>query len=230
MKLLLTFILIFSSTIAQANNNYSKSYIKMLLVENARKSSYVTPALALAIAEVESSFRSNAVSSKGAIGVMQIMPRTALLEFGVPEKDLFNPIINIKIGVQFLDSLIKKYRGDIGIALSHYNGGSAVGRWPNVKIIPATYPYVLKVLKNSNKLGMQTPTLFKIKNTRIDKVIYTPKLNKNFSEIDISVNNIDKWLNVYNSYKKGTAKLHKFDKKNKSFLFQSSGTNTQAFF
>ena len=196
MKLLLTFILIFSSTIAQANNNYSKSYIKMLLVEHARKSSYVTPALALAIAEVESSFRSNAVSSKGAIGVMQIMPRTALLEFGVPEKDLFNPMINIKIGVKFLDSLIKKYRGDIGIALSHYNGGSAVGRWPNVKIIPATYPYVLKVLKNSNKLGMQTPTLLKIKNTRINKVIYTPKLNKNFSEIDISVNNIDKWLKL----------------------------------
>ena len=230
MKLLLTFILIFSSTIAQANNNYSKSYIKMLLIENARKSSYVTPALALAIAEVESSFRSNAVSSKGAIGVMQIMPRTALLEFGVQEKDLFNPIINIKIGVKFLDDLIKKYKGDIGIALSHYNGGSAVGRWPNVKIIPATYSYVLKVLKNSNKLGMQTPTLLKIKNTRINKVIYTPKLNKNFSEIDISVNNIDKWLNVYNSYKKRIAKLHKVDNKNKSFLLQGSGTNTHAFF
>ena len=230
MKLLLTFILIFSSTIAQANNNYNKSYIKMLLVEHARKSSYVTPALALAIAEVESSFRSNAVSSKGAIGVMQIMPRTALLEFGVTKKDLFNPIINIKIGIKFLDSLIKKYRGDIGIALSHYNGGSAVGKWPDLKIIPATYSYVLKVLKNSNKLGMQTPTLLKIKNTRINKVIYTPKLNKNFSEIDISINNIDKWLNVYNSYKKRIAKLHKVDNKNKSFLLQGSGTNTHAFF
>ena len=156
MKLFLTFILIFSSTIAQANNNYSKSYIKMLLVENARKSSYVTPALALAVAKVESSFISNAVSSKGAIGVMQIMPRTALLEFGVSKQDLFNPKTNIKIGVKFLDGLIKKYRGDIGIALSHYNGGSAVGKWPKVKIIPATYPYVLKVLRNSNKLGMET--------------------------------------------------------------------------
>ena len=230
MKLLLTLILIFTSTITQAKNNHSKAYIKMLLVENARKSSYVTPALALAVAAVESSFRSNVISSKGAVGVMQIMPRTALLEFGVPKKDLLNPIINIKIGVKFLDGLIKKYKGDIGIALSHYNGGSAVGRWPNVKIIPATYPYVLKVLRNSNKLGMQTPTLFRIKNTRINKVIYTPKSNKKFSEIDISVNNIDKWLNVYNSYKKRIAKLHKFDKKNKSFLFQSSGTNTQAFF
>ena len=229
MKLLLTLILIFTSTIAQAKNNHSKAYIKMLLVENARKSSYVTPALALSVAAVESSFRSNVISSKGAVGVMQIMPRTALLEFGVPKKDLFNPIINIKIGVKFLDGLIKKYKGDIGIALSHYNGGSAVGRWPNVKIIPATYPYVLKVLRNSNKLGMQTPTLFRIKNTRINKVIYTPKSNKKFSEIDISVNNIDKWLNIYNSYKKKIARLDKFDKK-KPFLFKSSGTNAQAFF
>jgi len=229
MKLLLTLILIFTSTIAQAKNNHSKAYIKMLLVENARKSSYVTPALALSVAAVESSFRSNVISSKGAVGVMQIMPRTALLEFGVPKKDLFNPIINIKIGVKFLDGLIKKYKGDIGIALSHYNGGSAVGRWPNVKIIPATYPYVLKVLRNSNKLGMQTPTLLRIKNTRINKFIYTPKSNKKFSEIDISVNNIDKWLNVYNSYKKKIARLDKFDKK-KPFLFKSSGTNAQAFF
>ena len=85
------------------------------------------------------------------------------------------------------------------------------------------------MLRNSNKLGMQTPTLFRIKNTRINKAIYTPKSNKKFSEIDISVNNIDKWLNVYNSYKKKIARLDKFDKK-KSFLFKSSGTNAQAFF
>ena len=38
------------------------------------------------------------------------------------------------------------------IALSHYNGGSAVGKWPNLKIIPATHSYVLKVLKTSAKL------------------------------------------------------------------------------
>ncbi len=152
MKLILTLILFLSASVANADNNYSKPYIKMLVVENARKSSYVTPALALAVAKVESNFRVNVVSSMGAIGVMQIMPRTALLEFGVNRKDLFNPKINISLGVKFLDSLIKKYKGNIGIALSHYNGGSAVGIWPKVKIIPATYPYVQKVLKNSLKV------------------------------------------------------------------------------
>ncbi len=68
----------------------------MLLIENARLSEYVTPALAIAVAKVESDLRPDAVSHKGAIGIMQIMPRTGLLEFGVKRKDLFNPIINIK--------------------------------------------------------------------------------------------------------------------------------------
>ena len=45
------------------------------------------------------------------------------------------------------------------MALSHYNGGSAVGKWPNVKIIPATYPYVVKVLKKSNELANKAPSL-----------------------------------------------------------------------
>ena len=90
MKLFLTLILIIFSNLANAND-YSKPYIKMLLVENARKSAYVTPSLAMAVAKVESNFRANAISPKGAIGVMQIMPRTALLEFGVKRKDLFNP-------------------------------------------------------------------------------------------------------------------------------------------
>ena len=125
MKLLLTIIIIFSASFANAKN-YNRPYIKMLLIENARLSEYVTPALAIAVAKVESDLRHDAVSHKGAIGVMQIMPRTGLLEFGVKRKDLFNPIINVKIGVKFLDQLIKKYRGNIGVALSHYNGGSAV--------------------------------------------------------------------------------------------------------
>ena len=49
------------------------------------------------------------------------------------------------------------------MALSHYNGGSAVGKWPNVKIIPATYPYVVKVLKKSNELANKAPSLRKKK-------------------------------------------------------------------
>ena len=198
MKLVLTIIIILSASFANAKN-YNRPYIKMLLIENARLSEYVTPALAIAVAEVESDLRPDVVSNKGAIGVMQIMPRTGLLEFGVKRKDLFNPIINIKIGVKFLDQLIKKYKGNIGVALSHYNGGSAVGIWPNVKIIPVTYPYVVKVLKKSNELGNQVPTLRKRKD------LIQAKFNliqvKEKSEIDLLVAKIDDWLEIYNNYK-----------------------------
>jgi soluble lytic murein transglycosylase-like protein len=198
MKLVLTIIIILSASFANAKN-YNRPYIKMLLIENARLSEYVTPALAIAVAEVESDLRQDVVSNKGAIGVMQIMPRTGLLEFGVKRKDLFNPIINIKIGVKFLDQLIKKYKGNIGVALSHYNGGSAVGIWPNVKIIPVTYPYVVKVLKKSNELGNQVPTLRKRKD------LIQAKFNliqvKEKSEIDLLVAKIDDWLEIYNNYK-----------------------------
>jgi soluble lytic murein transglycosylase-like protein len=198
MKLLLTIIIILSASVANAKS-YNRPYIKMLLIENARLSEYVTPALAIAVAKVESDLRPDAVSNKGAIGVMQIMPRTGLLEFGVKRKDLFNPIINIKIGVKFLDQLIKKYRGNIGVALSHYNGGSAVGVWPNVKIIPATYPYVVKVLKKSNELVNMAPTLRKQK----DLIEAKFKLiqSKEKSEIDLLVAKIDDWLEIYNNYK-----------------------------
>ena len=198
MKLVLTIIMILSASFANAKN-YNRPYIKMLLIENARLSEFVTPALAIAVAKVESDLRPDAVSNKGAIGVMQIMPRTGLLEFGVKRKDLFNPIINIKIGVKFLDQLIKKYKGNIGVALSHYNGGSAVGIWPNVKIIPATYPYVVKVLKKSNELGNQVPTLRKRKDLIQAKFNFIQVKEK--SEIDLLVAKIDDWLEIYNNYK-----------------------------
>ena len=199
MKLVLTIIIILSASFANAKT-YNRPYIKMLLIENARLSEYVTPALAIAVAKVESDLRPDAVSNKGAIGVMQIMPRTGLLEFGVKRKDLFNPIINVKIGVKFLDQLIKKYKGNIGVALSHYNGGSAVGVWPNVKVIPATYPYVVKVLKKSNELSNKAPSL------RKQKDLIQAKFNsiqvKEKSEIDLLVTKIDDWLEIYNNYKK----------------------------
>jgi soluble lytic murein transglycosylase-like protein len=198
MKLVLTIIMILSASLANAKN-YNRPYIKMLLIENARLSEYVTPALAIAVAKIESDLRPDVVSNKGAIGVMQIMPRTGLLEFGVKRNDLFNPIINVKIGIKFLDQLIKKYKGNIGVALSHYNGGSAVGIWPNVKIIPATYPYVVKVLKKSNELAYEAPSLRKQKD--LNQVKFNLIQAKEKSEIDLLVRKIDDWLEIYNNYK-----------------------------
>ncbi len=229
MKLFLTLILIIFSNSANAND-YSKPYIKMLLVENARKSAYVTPSLAMAVAKVESNFRANAISPKGAIGVMQIMPRTALLEFGVKRKDLFNPKINIKIGIKFLDNLIKAYKGDIGVALSHYNGGSAVGKWPDVKIIPVTYPYVVKVLRNSNKFSNNAPSLTNIAKIKINKINDKILKADKFSETEYLLNNIDKWLNIYDNHKYNMIHNTKTNTSNNKFVFKGAGVNAQSLF
>jgi hypothetical protein len=233
MKNILTLImLLFSfSTYSNANANdyYSKHYIKKLLIENALKSKYVSPSIALAVARVESNFRPNAVSNKGAVGVMQIMPKTALLVFNVRREKLFIPEINIKLGIKFLDSLIVKYKGNIDIALSHYNGGSAVGRWPNVKIIPVTYPYVVKVLEHSLKYKEETKVLSKKRKFKAS--LKFNKNKKNISELDFLVHDIDKWLGIYNNYK---VKLKKFNinknsLKTKNIVYQGSGTNYQSF-
>ncbi len=197
MKIMLFCIILlnlFSVNLVKASSN-NKNYIKMLLIDNAKKSNYVKPSLALAIAQVESNFNANAISNKGAIGVMQIMPKTARDLYGIPKHKLFDPIINIKIGISFLDHLIKKYKGRIDIALSHYNGGSAVGKWPNVKIIPATYNYVLKVLNKSSNFEKINIKYVELENDR-------KLLKKRYSNnLDYNLAKIDEWLDIYKDIK-----------------------------
>ncbi len=102
-------------------------------------------ALALAVAHAESNFNPRALSHKGARGVMQIMPATARGEYGVQAKLLWQPRINIRIGIHFLRRLIERYHGRVDLALSYYNGGSAVGDLPRARVIPATRNYVKRV-------------------------------------------------------------------------------------
>ena len=125
--------------------NWTKKKIIQTIISESQKSKFVSPEIALAVAEVESGFRPDPISPKGAIGVMQIMPLTAKSVFNVPRYQLFDPRINIRLGVKFLDQLIEQYHGEIHYALSHYNGGSRVGSFPNSRIIPATRSYVQKV-------------------------------------------------------------------------------------
>ena len=197
MKVILFCIILlnlFSVNLVKASSS-NKNYIKMLLIDNAKKSNYVKPSLALAVAQVESNFNANAISNKGAIGIMQIMPKTASDMYGVPKHKLFDPVINIKIGISFLDHLIKKYKGRIDIALSHYNGGSAVGKWPNVKIIPATYNYVLKVLNKSSNFEKNNIKYVELENDR-------KLLNKRYSNnLDYNLAKIDEWLDIYRDIK-----------------------------
>ena len=125
---------------------HAKATIEQIIITEALKTDRVRPELALAVAQVESNFNPKALSHKGAIGVMQIMPATGRGVFGVEPDALWDPETNIRLGVKFLDSLLKRYRGREDLALSHYNGGSRVGAWPNSRVIPYTRGYVDKVL------------------------------------------------------------------------------------
>jgi hypothetical protein len=131
---------------AQASYHYDQQSIKQMLIHEANYQG-IEPALALAIARVESNFDPMALSHAGAKGVMQIMPRTAELGFAVSRARLFDPQTNIRVGIKFIKQLLKKYEGRLDIALSHYNGGSKVkSKSGQLTVIPATENYVKKVL------------------------------------------------------------------------------------
>jgi soluble lytic murein transglycosylase-like protein len=122
----------------------SRGEIKRLVAVEALRMQVSVP-LALAVAHAESNFDPAARSHKGARGVMQIMPATARGEYGIAPHLLWNARINIRLGLHFLKRLLDRYDGRVELALSYYNGGSAVGDLPRARIIPATAGYVAKV-------------------------------------------------------------------------------------
>ncbi len=115
------------------------------LAEEASRRYGLDPALVLAVVGVESGFRPEAVSPKGAQGLMQLMPRTAAA-LGV--SDPLDPEQNLDAGVRHLESLLKLYNGDLTRALAAYNAGSgAVERHGGVPPYRETRAYVKRVLE-----------------------------------------------------------------------------------
>ena len=123
---------------------YPRNEIKNMVVQEAIRMR-VPISLALAVAHAESNFDPRAVSRSGARGVMQIMPATASGEYGIKPGLLWNPRVNVRLGLHFLRRLLDRYRGRVDLALSYYNGGSKVGDLPNARVIPATRAYVFRV-------------------------------------------------------------------------------------
>jgi soluble lytic murein transglycosylase-like protein len=103
------------------------------------------PQLVLAVVGVESAFRPEAVSSKGAQGLMQLMPGTAA-SLGVD--DAFDPEQNLDGGVRHLGALLARFGGDLARALAAYNAGEgAVARHRGVPPFRETREYVKRVLE-----------------------------------------------------------------------------------
>ena len=115
------------------------------LVEQAAERHGLDPGLVLAVVSVESGFRPEAVSAKGAQGLMQLMPRTAA-SLGV--SDALDPEQNVDAGVRHLEALVRLYDGDLTRALAAYNAGQgAVARHGGVPPYRETRAYVRRVLE-----------------------------------------------------------------------------------
>ena len=116
-----------------------------LIEEHARLNS-IRSDLVRAVVQVESGFNPNAVSPKGALGLMQLMPATAQ-QFGV--RNPFDPQENVRAGVAYLRQLLDRYENDERLALAAYNAGpGAVDRHgQNVPPYRETRDYVARINK-----------------------------------------------------------------------------------
>lgn len=126
------------------------------LIEDYARLHNVRPALIHAVVQVESAFNSAAISPKGAMGLMQLMPTTARM-FDV--SDPFDPTENVRAGVAYLRQLLDRYEDDEALALAaYYAGPGTVDRHgPSLPPSAETRSYVSKVSAIAGDAPPPTP-------------------------------------------------------------------------
>ena len=126
------------------------------------------PRLVHAVIRVESGYNPRAISSKGAIGLMQLMPATAR-ELDID--DPFDPAQNIAGGTRYLRSLLDRFQGSLELALAGYNAGpAAVRRFGGVPPFAETRTYVERVLRDYR--GDETYSLASGGAARVGRRVY----------------------------------------------------------
>lgn len=133
-----------------------------LIVEHSRVNG-VRSDLVRAVMQVESAFNPAAVSPKGAMGLMQLMPATAQ-QYGVSNP--FNPVENVRAGVKYLRELLDRYRDNEELALAAYNAGPGAVDKHGESVPPykETRDYVARI----NKMASRP---IEMRNSRIYKVV-----------------------------------------------------------
>jgi soluble lytic murein transglycosylase-like protein len=127
------------------------------VIERAAVSTALEPNLLRAVIVVESGFNSRAVSKRGAVGLMQLMPATGS-RFGV--SNLYDPTENVRAGARYLKFLMDRFGHDVRLALAAYNAGEEAvdrngGRIPPFTETMAYVPKVLKVYRMLTDLPTQ---------------------------------------------------------------------------
>jgi hypothetical protein len=123
-------------------------------IDDAAARHNVDPSLVRSVVKVESNFNPNAVSRKGAMGLMQLMPSTAR---SLNVSNPFDPQQNVDAGVRHLRKLLDSYGGDVSLSLAAYNAGSrAVSRSAGVPHFRETQNYVRRItdLYNGGEAGL----------------------------------------------------------------------------
>lgn len=124
------------------------------LVSAAAEAQGLDQAFVRSVAKVESDFRQDAVSSKGALGIMQLMPGTAA-GLGVNGKDAAE---NAAGGAKYLRQLLLQYHGNAALALAAYNAGpQAVARYGGIPPYLETREYVLRVIREYERQMKRKP-------------------------------------------------------------------------
>ncbi|WP_415774361.1 lytic transglycosylase domain-containing protein [Paraburkholderia sp. J7] len=121
------------------------------VIDEASRSFRVKPELLRAVIDVESGYNPKAVSDKGALGLMQLMPETAKR---FSEGDMFNPRDNVLAGARYLRFLLDLFKDDVELTLAAYNAGenAVIRAGYRVPSLPETRLYVPRVLARYKQL------------------------------------------------------------------------------
>ncbi|GAA0082986.1 hypothetical protein UT300006_36160 [Clostridium sp. CTA-6] len=176
-----------ASTHRTTSSNYSGQYASYI---NEAAAKYgVSAALIAAIIKQESNFNPNARSNKGAMGLMQLMPANAR-EFGISNP--YDPRQSIMGGTQEIAKYLKKYNGNLDLALAAYNAGmGAVQKYGGVPPYKETKDYIPKVKKYMKEYGGSESSIHSTIDEQMDLIGKSMDLEKKNLELQEELNKIN---------------------------------------